>query len=435
MEIEWIAIEWLTIVMECAAIVYFLHSRFESKIRSLWPQLLAFAVLIAVDSVYTFGKLLLLEPILTAILFLYLLIAKKGRLLHKVFGVAICLAVSIATSLAGAGLVAVASGASFSDTAYVQGIPRLLTLILIKFMQVAVFYALSKKYLSFRNLQKWPATVLIGTAAIDLICLVLMVILVQDTSLNLIQVSLAAAVAAGLFIVTISIFVLYEMFIRGEMRNLELQTQVQKLELEAHFYQEIDVMYSDMRAWRHDYRNNLLAIQGLLEKREADKALEYIGRILDEPMRGKMVLQTGNTVLDAVVSAKLLLAQAKDIDVTVQVAYPEAVPIKDHDLCAIAGNLIDNAIEACELIDTPAIKRFVDFSILEKGKNMILTVRNSTNGIVRMDGDAYLTTKKGAYHGLGLKHVDSIVEKYQGYVHREHKDNHFETCVLLPLAR
>ena len=100
---------------------------------------------------------------------------------------------------------------------------------------------------------------------------------------------------------------------------------------------------------------------------------------------------------------------------------------------AIVGNLLDNAIEACERMGEEDGKRFIEFSLLVKGRNMVLIIGNSFNGELKRSGNRYLSMKRGSFHGIGLKHVDSIVEKYSGQIVRDVKGRFFETCVVLPI--
>ena len=65
---------------------------------------------------------------------------------------------------------------------------------------------------------------------------------------------------------------------------------------------------------------------------------------------------------------------------------------------------------------------------------MVLTIENSFNGELKRSGNQYLSLKRDQFHGIGLKRVDSIVEKYNGQIVREIKDCLFETCVVLPIV-
>jgi len=106
MEIEWIAIEMIAVFVDGLTKVYFLNSRFVSKNESVLPQLFAFLLLVGWGLTATFlgFQVILYNGMVYVIVLAYLLLAKNGTLLQKLFGMVMTLALSIGSSLAGAGL-------------------------------------------------------------------------------------------------------------------------------------------------------------------------------------------------------------------------------------------------------------------------------------------------------------------------------------------
>ena len=170
--------------------------------------------------------------------------------------------------------------------------------------------------------------------------------------------------ATGLLSILVVVFLLYEMFVREASDNIDLSAKLQRLELESHFINEIDVLYSDIRTWRHEYKNNMIALRALAEHGNIERITDYIDKLDKRPSRDGETLQTGNLILDAVVSSKLWFARNRGIDVSIQVVYPASNPIDDNGLCAIAGNLLDNAIEACLRINNENTSKFIVFDLL-----------------------------------------------------------------------
>jgi sensor histidine kinase regulating citrate/malate metabolism len=309
----------------------------------------------------------------------------------------------------------------------------MLAIVFIKMLQVVVFYVLAKKHVKFQNSQKRPAIVLGGLAIVDFVFLFMIRMYVESPDLSPKQNHLLVWLAIGALVVMVAIFIIYELFIREEIKNVELAMKLQRLELESSFFKEIDNIYSDMRTWQHEYKNNLSSLRALVDNGEKEKALDFISNMHGEVYKKQIVLQTGNLVLDSIVSSKLWLAQSKNIEVNIQAAYPENNRISDNDLCAIAGNLIDNAIEACVRMEESTEKKFIDFLLMIKGKNLLLSIRNSYNNELKRKGKRYLTVKREPFHGIGILHVDSIVDKYQGHVLRSQENGVFETNIMLPL--
>ena len=105
------------------------------------------------------------------------------------------------------------------------------------------------------------------------------------------------------------------------------------------------------------------------------------------------------------------------------------IKVSDIDLCVILGNLIDNAIEACEKMEEG---RFIRLYIGTFQKQLYISVTNSTNEMIKKLDEEYITTKRGN-HGHGLKRINLEVEKYGGYINRKNEPGIFVTEIMLPL--
>lgn len=193
---------------------------------------------------------------------------------------------------------------------------------------------------------------------------------------------------------------------------------------------EVQNIYKTMRGWRHDYHNHIQTLLALCGDEE--KTREYLYRLNDDLTTVDTVIKTGNVMIDAILNSKLSLIKSKQITVYAKAVVPSSLQISEIDLCVIIGNLLDNAMEAClkQEQDSDAFIR-VFIGVL-KGQ-LYLSVMNSMGGKLRKEGKNYRSTKNSASHGFGLMRVDRIVEKYDGYVNRQHEEGVFATEVLLPL--
>lgn len=98
------------------------------------------------------------------------------------------------------------------------------------------------------------------------------------------------------------------------------------------------------------------------------------------------------------------------------------------DLCAIVGNLLDNALEAC-LRQGDGQERFIRVYMGVLKEQLYISVVNTMAG-----GRARaLRSEKGEGHGLGLGRVDGLVSKHGGFVNRQREEGVFATEILLPL--
>lgn len=203
---------------------------------------------------------------------------------------------------------------------------------------------------------------------------------------------------------------------------------------------EVQNIYKTMRGWRHDYHNHIQAMKVLtVQMREAgngDESLvqleEYLDKLNDDLTTVDTVVKTGNVMVDAILNSKLSLMKAKELPVNVKAAVPKEFGISEVDLCVVIGNLLDNAMEACEKQPEKA-KRFIRVYIGVLKQQLYVSVTNSVCGGVKKEGKKYLSTKRSMNHGYGLMRIDRIVDKYHGYVNRQDEEDVFVTEVMLPL--
>jgi len=213
---------------------------------------------------------------------------------------------------------------------------------------------------------------------------------------------------------------------------------------------EVQNIYQTMRAWRHDYHNHMQSIKALLSMGKEEELSEYLDNLEKDLDSIDIAIRTGNVGLDAILSSKVSIARKNNIEVNCTAKVPKELKITDVHLCAIVGNLMDNAIEACEKIARNKEKSALG---LEQSQNMdancqpkpfirvyiglfksqlYISVTNSTSEKRRKKLSELITSKTGE-HGFGLHRIDKIAEKYDGYVNRKNEPGVFATEVMLPV--
>ena len=208
-----------------------------------------------------------------------------------------------------------------------------------------------------------------------------------------------------------------------ERKNIEYQNQLLARQVE-----EVQNIYLTMRGWRHDYHNHLQSMKAYVEMGQYDKLQEYLGLLENDLDQVNQLCDSGNVNLDAILNSKISLAEKNGIRVDYKAACPANLTVSDIDLCALIGNLIDNAVEACEGLADPYIRLYI--GVLKN--QLYISVTNATKDTVRKLDSEYITTKRGN-HGHGLKRINLVVEKYEGYINRQNEPGVFVTEIMLPL--
>lgn len=189
-------------------------------------------------------------------------------------------------------------------------------------------------------------------------------------------------------------------------------------------------MYQQVRGWRHDYRNHIQNMKIQLSGKNYAALDRYLDQLADDLNTVDTVIKTGNVMADAVLNTKLNTAVGLSIRTNVKAGVPEGIPLTDVELCAVLGNLLDNALEACERL--PESERFLRVYIGNLKNQFYLSVQNSA-GAVKKSGGKYVTTKSGDSHGYGIFRIDRLTKKYGGYVNRQNEEGIFATEIMIPL--
>lgn len=211
-----------------------------------------------------------------------------------------------------------------------------------------------------------------------------------------------------------------------EKKNIEYQNRLLERQV-----QEVQNIYMTMRGWRHDYHNHLQSMKAYVKMGQYEKLDEYLTLLEQDLDQVNQLIESGNVNLDAILNSKISLALKNGIEVDYKATCPEELTVSDTDLCTLIGNLIDNAVEACEKLPEGE-RRFIRLYIGVLKKQLYISITNATNEVVRKLDNEYITNKRGN-HGHGLRRINLVVDKYEGYINRQNEPGVFVTEIMLPL--
>ena len=206
----------------------------------------------------------------------------------------------------------------------------------------------------------------------------------------------------------------------------------QQSEMLEEAYAQLESLNGALRAQRHDFRNHLQVIGGLLEMGESDEAAKYIDRVYGSVGALSAQLRTASPAVNALLRVKTAEAQKRGVamDVIVRSAW-EGLPAQGWEMCRVLGNLIDNAMDA--LKDTPSPR--VTVTLGEELRALIFSVENNGPEILMEIREKIFQpgfTTKGGERGQGLAIVREIIAGYGGELTLESDENHTAFCGRLP---
>lgn len=227
------------------------------------------------------------------------------------------------------------------------------------------------------------------------------------------------------FVLLTSVVLLFAILILADHERLE---QAHRLAgVREIYYQGLQQQEHQVRQIRHDLRNHLTVIRGLLEKGDFQEAIHYLDQMAASPALQGSKRFCDNETANVVLCAKAESMEQLGITADFTVSLPQDLPVTDMDLAALLGNALDNAIESAQ---NAAEKKISLRCRVDKGLFM-LRLENTVGGPVNPD---LSTTKPDKVaHGFGLPGMREIAERYHGTLDAGMKDGHFILFVCLPI--
>ncbi len=203
------------------------------------------------------------------------------------------------------------------------------------------------------------------------------------------------------------------------------QTEQAKLHLD-----EVRSIHREMRAYKHDFHKHLNAIRAQLELGEVDRAIAYIDSLEGELLSLDKLTRTGNVALDAILSGKLAKARSLGVELSVKANIPDELTIPDLELGILVGNLLDNALEACNAVKKPFIRLYAAM----KGNMLYFSLTNSSGPKLKKHGRLF-GSSKDSLHGFGLKRAEEVVNNLGGWIKFNSEDGAFTSEFLIPARK
>ncbi|OUQ15939.1 sensor histidine kinase [Lachnoclostridium sp. An138] len=231
-----------------------------------------------------------------------------------------------------------------------------------------------------------------------------------------------------LLLVAVMVFSMNRQY-RAEQELAEMKAEQARL-LERD-YTALNRVYEMNARLFHDLHRHLGALHQLLSHEKYGEALRYLDE-LQEPAREMTDRAwTGEETVDYLIGTRAAAAAEKQIRFQAEAEFPRHTGIRDADLCAVLGNLLDNALEAAEKVEA-AEGRWVRLTM--RGIHQMLVIRVE-NGFqekpVEERGEWKSTKTEGGLHGWGLKSARIAAEKYEGTVSTVCEQNVFRATATL----
>lgn len=230
----------------------------------------------------------------------------------------------------------------------------------------------------------------------------------------------------------IVLFVVYDRMIFMMNRVKEYELTDIKSRLENQHYLQIEEINRKHSEIIHDMGNYLQTIETLALEENNEKIVDIIDSLNRHIVKVGEEHYCNHQILNAILNGKKQEALIKKVDYNVYVELGFEKPeVEDIDLISIMSNLIDNAIEAANKCPNG----FVDVQMYKANDGRFTTIKITNNYLeqpVEKDGEFITRKQNPTMHGIGIRNVKKIVERYGGWTNIEYGEGEF--CVTIMFA-
>ena len=206
--------------------------------------------------------------------------------------------------------------------------------------------------------------------------------------------------------------------------NLKLQVGQAVREIEA-----LRTSQQQTRAYRHDLRHHLQYISACIENGRGEQAQEYIQSICSEIEASKVTTYCENEAANLIFSSFAGRAESCGVPLNIQAHIPQLISVAETDLCVLLSNALENALRACRRMKAENGPAYIEVTAREKNGHLFLQFVNPCPEGIQFENGLPVTHAEG--HGIGVRSICAIVEKYKGLSDFSVQDGRFILRVSL----
>lgn len=246
------------------------------------------------------------------------------------------------------------------------------------------------------------------------------------------QANVLYTIAFGMVGMNLLVYYLINAIVEREAKlheNAMFQIQVKN---QTEMYRSISENFDAQKRRTHEFKNHILCIESLIKEQQYEKLDKYIMSISRKFDSEQNAINTNNVIINAILNSKHQEAIKKGIVFVCKVNDLSDVKMEDEDIVILLANLLNNAIEACEKCED---KKVVKLKFIYEDKTLILSVKNTYSQPIIYEGGEIRTSKVNApeEHGVGIKNILKIVDKYDGSYVMDNDDDEFYISIMFAM--
>lgn len=236
-------------------------------------------------------------------------------------------------------------------------------------------------------------------------------------------------------LISLSSLIIYSIIsIYSITKTIRLEVTKHELEQSKLHNKTLEILYSNISAFRHDFFNMITALGGYINTKDYNGLEKYYSTLLDECVDNNNLYTLNPTIINNpavynILANKYYKADELHININLNIFIDlNQLKLNIYDFTRILGILLDNAIEACSSCEEKIINISISDSKHCKQQTLIIenTYSDKTINIDDLFKRGYTSKSENPeQHGLGLWQVSKIVNKHDNLILNTSKDEKF----------
>lgn len=236
-----------------------------------------------------------------------------------------------------------------------------------------------------------------------------------------------------LLVSNVIVLILYNHLQKTNAEQLALQLSLQREEADTTYYQALQAQSENQRILIHDIKNHLHTIESLAKSGNCSAIADYLEKLEETLAPAQQIRLCSDPILNMILLQTREDCEEKHIQFHCDVRENCLSFMDAPSITTFYGNLLSNAVEAAER----SAERMVELSVTHNPEQAIVlvTMENSCDIAPIPDTHGRFRTNKPGIHGMGLKSIQRVVDKYHGVssMYYDAENKQFHHIVQFPL--
>lgn len=258
---------------------------------------------------------------------------------------------------------------------------------------------------------------LILVVLITIILFMFIFILSYELFINYFNYYLGIIILAFIMLSIVIVVALNYCYILKRKENLNMMVYKAK-QLDKVYYQSLELENDKLNKLKHDYKNHLFNLKQLIVYDNKEDTLSYLDQLINTNSTSNNKRYCGISYIDSYLNSVISLNDS--IVFKVSTTDLSSISSIGFDILVILMNLIDNALEnrSDDIIEIDIVYHH----------DLIIKVSNYTNN---NPIKSHFKSLKGNNHGLGLKIIEDIINKYNGEIYDSYNDKKYSKYLVV----